>query len=93
MTNHVALQQELIYYRGQNVEEGVCDFSLSGLWLRKSEPTLAQGTSELVTPPDQPHLAHLARLYHRVEVINGQAERNFSSVCFDWHLSGKNESI
>ena len=60
----------------------MCGFSLPGFWLRKSEPTLAQGTSELVVPPDLPHLALLARLYHGVEATSYQAERNFSSLPF-----------
>ena len=78
VTHHVALRQELSNYRGQNVEADVCGFSLPGVWLRKSEPTLAQGTGELVAPPDLPHLALVARLYHGVEVTSCQAERNFS---------------
>ena len=41
-------------YRGQNVEADVCAFALPGFWLRKSESTLAQGTGELVAPPDLP---------------------------------------
>ena len=55
---------------------------LPGFWLRKSEPTLAHGTGELVAPPDLPHLALLARPYHGVEAISCQAERNFSSLLF-----------
>ena len=69
-------------YREQNIEADVCGFSLPGFWLHKSEPTLPQGTGELVTPPDQPHLALLARLYHGVEATSCQAERNFSSRSF-----------
>ena len=80
VTPHVPLQHELTNYRGQNVEADVCGFSLPGFWLRKSEPTLAQGTGELVAPPDQPHLALLARLYHKVEATSYQAERDFSSL-------------
>ena len=80
MTHYVALRQELSNYRGQNDEADVCGFSLPGFWLRKSEPTLAQGTCELVGPPDLPHLALVARLYHGVEAISCQAERNFSSL-------------
>ena len=82
MTHHVALRQELTNYRGQNVEADVCGFSLPGFWLRKSEPTLSQGTGELVAPPDLPHLALVARLYHGVEATSCQAERNFSSLSF-----------
>ena len=41
-----------INYRGQNVEADVCGFLPPGFWLRKNEPTLAQGTGELVAPPD-----------------------------------------
>ena len=82
MTHHVALRQELTNYRGQNLEEDVCGFSLPGFWLRKSEPTLAQGTGELVAPPDVPHLALAIRLYHGVEETSCQAERNFSSLSF-----------
>ena len=80
VTHNVALQQELINYRGQNVEADVCGFSLPGFWLRKSEPTIAQGTGELVAPPDLPHLALLCRLSHGVEATICQAERNFSSL-------------
>ena len=54
VTHHVALPQELTIYRGQNVEADVCAFALPGFWLRKSESTLAQGTGELVAPPDLP---------------------------------------
>ena len=55
----------------------------ASFWLRKSESTLAQGTGELVAPPDLPqHLALIARLYHGVEVISCQAQRNFSSLSF-----------
>ena len=57
VTHHVALRQELTHYRGQNVKEDVCGFSLPEFWLRKSEPTLAEGIGELVAPPDLPHLA------------------------------------
>ena len=60
----------------------MCGLSLPGVWLRKSESTLAQGTGELVAPPDLPHLALLARLYHGVEATSCQAERNFSSLSF-----------
>ena len=60
----------------------MCGFSLPGFWLRKSEPTLAQGTGELVAPPDLSHLALVARLYHGVEATSCQAERNFSSLSF-----------
>ena len=82
VTHQVALQQELTNYRGQNVEPGVCGFSPPGFWLRKSESTLAQGTGELVAPPDLFHLALLARLYHSVEATSCQAGRNFSSLSF-----------
>ena len=82
VTHHVALRQELTNYRGQNVEADVCGFSLPGFWLRKSEPTLAQGTGELVAPPDLPHLALVARRFHGVEATSCQAERNFSSLSF-----------
>ena len=59
----------------------MCGFSLPGVWLRKSEPTLAQGTGEHAAPPDLPHLALLARLYHGVEAATScQAERNLSSL-------------
>ena len=51
-------------------------------WLRKSEPTLAQGTGELMAPPGLPHLALLVHLYHGVEAISCQAERNFYSLSF-----------
>ena len=74
--------QELTNYRGQNVEADVWGFSLPGFWLRKSEPTLGQGTGELVAPPDLPHLSLVARLYHGVEATSCQAERNFSSLSF-----------
>ena len=60
----------------------MCGFSLPGFWLRKSEPTLSQGAGELVAPPDLPHLALVARLYHGVEATSCQAERNFSSLSF-----------
>ena len=82
VTHHVAFRQELNNYRGQNVEADVYGFSLPGFWLRKSEPTLAKGTGELVAPPDLPHLALVARLYHGVEATSCQAERNFSSLSF-----------
>ena len=80
VTHHVALQQELTNYRGQNVEADVCGFSLSYFWPRKSEPTLAQGTGELMAPPDLPRFALLVRLYHGVEATSCQAKRNFSSL-------------
>ena len=60
----------------------MCGFSLPGFWRRKSEPALAQGTGELVVPPELPHLALLACLYHAVEATSCQAERNFSSLSF-----------
>ena len=83
VTHHVALRQELTNYRGQNVEADVCCSSLPGFWLRKkSEPTLAQGTDELVALPELPYLALLARLYHGVEATSCQVERNFSSLSF-----------
>ena len=69
MTHHVALRQELTNYRGQNVEADVYGFSLPAFWLRKSEPTLAQGTGELA-PPDLLHLALVARLYHGVKATS-----------------------
>ena len=55
----------------------MCDFSLR----KKSEPTLGQGTDELVAPPGLPHLliALLARL-HGVEATSCQAEHNLSSL-------------
>ena len=93
VTNHAALQQELInYHRGQNVKADVCGFSLPGFQLRKSEPTLAEGAGELVAPPDLPHLTLLAHLYHWVEATSCQEGRNFSSACFDWHVAGKHQS-
>ena len=76
VTHHVALSRELTNYRGRNVEADVGGFSLPGFWLRKSEPTLAQGTGKLVAPPDLPYLALFARLYHGVETTSCQAERN-----------------
>ena len=82
MTHHAALRQELNNYRGQNVEANVCGFSLPDFWLRKSEPTLAQGTGELKAPPGLPHLALVARLYHGVEATSCQAERNLSWLSF-----------
>ena len=60
----------------------MCGFSLPDFWLRKSEPTLARGTGELVAPLDLPYLALLARLYHGTEATSCQAERNFSSLSF-----------
>ena len=80
VTHHVALKQELIKYRGQNVEADVCGFSLPDVYLRKNEQTLAQGTGEHVAPPDLPHFALVGRLYHGVEATNCQARRNFSSL-------------
>ena len=80
VTHQVALQQELLNYRSQNVEADVCGFSLPGFWLRKSEPMLAQGTGELAAAPYLPHFALLAHLYHGVEETSCQAERNFSSL-------------
>ena len=77
MTHHVALQQDVTNYRGQNVEADVCGFSLPGFWLRKSEPTLARGTGELVAPLDLPHIALFARLYYGVEATSCQAELTF----------------
>ena len=56
----------------------MCGFSLPEVWLRKSDPTLAQGTGELVAPPDLPHFALVTRRYHGVEATSCQAERNFS---------------
>ena len=47
---------------------------------QKSEPRLAQGTGELLAPPDLPRFALLARLYHGVEATSCQAERNSSSL-------------
>ena len=82
VTHHVALRQQLTNYRGQNVEADVCGFSLPVFWLRKSEPTLAQGTGELVAPPDLPRLALVARLYHGVETTSCQAECDFASLSF-----------
>ena len=35
-----------------------------------------------MAPPDLPHLALVARLYHGVEATSCQAERNFSSLSF-----------
>ena len=80
MTHLVALQQELINYRGQNVEADVCGLLLPGCWFRKSELTPARGTVELVAPPYLPHFALLAHLYHEVDVTSCQAEGNFSSL-------------
>ena len=80
MTHHVALKQELTNYRGQNVEEDVCGFSLPGFWLRKSEPTLAQETYELLAPLELPHLALLTRIYHGAEATICQEERKFSRL-------------
>ena len=57
----------------------MCAFSLPGFWLDKIDLPLAQGTDELVAPPDLPHLVLIARLYHGVEATKYQAERNFSS--------------
>ena len=80
MTHHVALKQELTTFRGQHVEADMCSFSLPDFWLGKSELTLAQGTDELVAPPDLLHLALLTRRYHGVEATRCQAECNFSSL-------------
>ena len=55
----------------------MCGFSLPDFWLRKSEPTLAQGTGELVAPPDLSHLALLARLYHGVEATSCKRSATF----------------
>ena len=48
------------------------------------------GTGELVAPPDLPHFALFARLYHggRGEKLPSGAQLSFA-VCFDWHLAGK----
>ena len=80
MPHHVALKHELTNYRGQHVEADVCGLSLPGFRLGKSELALAQGTNELVAPPDLPHLASLAHFYRGVEATRCQAERNFSSL-------------
>ena len=80
VTHQVALQQELLNHRGQNVEADVCGFSLPGFWLRKSEPMLAQSTGELAAASYLPHFALLAHLYHGVEETSCQAERNVSSL-------------
>ena len=79
-THHIDLEPEGTNYRGQSVEADVCGFSMPGFWLRKSEPTLARGTGELVTPPNVPHLALLTRLYHGIFATSCQAKRNFSSL-------------
>ena len=44
--------------------------------------TLATGIGEVVVPPDLPHLALLARLYHGAEATSCQAERSFSVLSF-----------
>ena len=69
----------------------MCGFSLPGFWPHKGEPTLAQGTGELVAPPDLPHVALLARLYHGVEATSCRGAQLFFVVCFDWHLASKYE--
>ena len=74
----------------------MCGFSLRGFWLGKSELTPAQGTDELVTPPDVPHLALLARVYRGIEDRGDQLPSGaqlFFAVCFDWHLANNHESI
>ena len=88
VTHHVDLEHELTSYRGQNVEADVYGFSLPDSWLRKSEPMVAKGTGELVVPPDLPHLALLARLYHRVEATSCQVA-TFLQSFFNWHLVSK----
>ena len=84
MTHHVALQRELIDYRAQNVEADVCGFSLPGFWLRKSESTLAQGTTG--SAPFRTPCSSLPR--GRGDQLPSGAQL-FFAVCFDWHLAGK----
>ena len=50
-------------YVAEGVHPDVDNFSLTGVWLRRSSPTLAECTSTSVAPAEMPHLALIARLY------------------------------
>ena len=54
--------------------------SARSLYAHEACDKRSQATGELVAPPDQPHLAPVARLYHGVEATSCQVERNFSSL-------------
>ena len=75
---------EVSKYRGQNVEAYLCSVSLPGFWLRKSECG-ATGSSLSSTP-----CSSLPR--GRGDHLPSGAQF-FFPVVFDWHLSGKHESV
>ena len=81
-SHKVTLTQELTRYVAEGVHADTDDFSLPGFWLRRSSPTLAEGTTTSVAPAEMPHLALIARLYHGVEATSCQSERNFSALSF-----------
>ena len=81
-SHKVMLTQELTRYVAEGVHADTDDFSLPGFWLRRSSPTLAEGTTTSVAPAEMPHLGLIARLYRGVEATSCQSERNFSSLSF-----------
>ena len=78
----VLLNRELAKYVMDGVELDVSDFSLPRFWLRKTSSTRAEGTVEVVSAADMPHLALVARLYVGVEATSCQSERNVSALSF-----------
>ena len=61
-SHKVTLTQELTRYVVEGIHADIDDIRLPGFWLRRSSPTLAEGTTTSVAPAEMPHLASL-RVY------------------------------
>ena len=62
------------------MELDVLEVSLPHFWLQKTSPTRAEGTDEVVSAADVPHLALVARVYVGVGATSRQAEHNLSAL-------------
>eukprot|EP00904_Undaria_pinnatifida_P008196 jgi/Undpi1/4506/HiC_scaffold_18.g07860.m1 len=81
----VLIARELLVHLTEPDQIDVDDLNVLGFWSRRDTVSVCPTTGKVTSPAEMPYLAFLARLYHGVETISCQAERNFSALA---HLIG-----
>ena len=80
----VLIGREVLMYLAEQDQLDVDVFNHLGFWNRRGT-SVCPTTSMVMSPPEMPYLAFIARLYHEIEATSWQAERNFSALA---HLIG-----
>ena len=82
---HALIGREVLVYLAEQGQFNVDAFNLLGFWNRRGTDNVCPTASTVTSSAEMPYLAFITRLYHGIEAISCQAERNFSALA---HLIG-----